>query len=58
MKSLRDAGCEIDGKTEVLENSRLITKTDPYFLDGNFTILDSNELIGSSFSDTQNHLLE
>lgn len=32
MKSLRDAGCEIDGKTEVLENSRLITKTDLYFL--------------------------
>ncbi len=32
MKSLRNAGCEIDGKTEVLENSRLITKTDLYFL--------------------------
>lgn len=32
MKSLKDAGCEIDGKTDELKNSRQITKTDLYLL--------------------------
>lgn len=32
MKSLRDAGCEIDGRASRLDNSRKITKTDLYIL--------------------------
>ena len=32
IKSLQDAGCEIDGKANTLDNTRKITKTDLYIL--------------------------